>query len=110
MEKIIDKNNEVLYRLKDLPVKRGTFWYCDINKSYFSLSKILYQVLENSDLNSIVKLISLFNFNELEAAYKKIKPEFYEKQEIGYIALIELLDIILDVKKELQIEAKINLR
>jgi hypothetical protein len=38
-------------------------------------------------------------------AYKKIMPEFYKKQEIGYIALIELLDIILDAKKEIEIKA-----
>ncbi len=103
MEKIIDKNKEVLYRLKDLPTGKGTFWYCDIDKSYFPLSKILYQVLENSDLDSILKLVSMFNFDELETAYKKIKPEFYKKREIGYIALIELLEIIINIKKEGQI-------
>jgi hypothetical protein len=100
MEKIIDKNNEVLYRLKDLPISKGAFWHCDTNKSYFPLSKILHQVLENSDLGSILKLVSMFNYDEIEAAYKKIKPEFYKKQEIGYIALMELLGIIIDIKKE----------
>lgn len=85
-----------------MPVSKGTFWYCDINKSYFPLSKILYHILENSDLDSILRVISLFDFDELEAAYKKMKPEFYEKQEIGYIALIELLEMILDIKKRLK--------
>ena len=45
----------------------------------------------------------MFNFDELETAYKKIKPEFYKKREIGYIALIELLEIIIDIKKDGQI-------
>ncbi|MCL4428416.1 MAG: hypothetical protein M1276_05450 [Deltaproteobacteria bacterium] len=106
---IIDKknlNSEVLYRLKDLPIKKGIFWYCDIDKSYFPLSKILSQVLESGDMGSIIKLASSYNINELNAAYKKIKQDFYKKNEIGYIALTELLEMIIDVKKEKEAESK----
>ncbi len=101
-----NKEGEVLYKLKDLPVKKGVFWFCDNEKSYFPLSKILAHVIENGDFQSIAGLFSEFSHNDIRKAWTKVRPMFSEKNETGYAALIDFTDIFLDAKKKVEIQLK----
>ena len=91
---------QTLYRLKDLPVQNGIFWYCDNKKSYFPLYKILPQVIENGNFQSITNLFARFSYKELRKAWTKAKPVFSQKNDIGYDALSELVGVLLAAKKK----------